>query len=629
MLVAIEHVPIRTNPKLARVAAVPLDVELHPPQRGLDLPRVRDVRAAARVHDRRGAARARRARRLGRASSASSRQGDGGGHIQSLILGSVLFQVATVLAALGVLGDLLSGQRITLQRIFERVRRIELELGVPPSHYEPGSEETGHEPTTGARAGQRGRTEEREALSCEHRHARRRGHGHRQHVRQVRLDEPGRAPADGRLRAHARRAARRRPPRARSSTSAAARACSSTSGRSATRRRASSGSTSRTPDIQAGWAQHQAPNLEYRIIKAENLPFADGEFDARVGDRGARARARPGAHRRRDGARRARRAPARLGAARAAVARPEHGARRLPEATSGTPPGTSTTGPSARSSAALAPRRGRRGALAVPVDDAARPRLAASVHRGERTPGEAAASAAEPRGYGAGARILSIGIATTGVVTFAYFSLASHALSDADYSHISLLWAVLFVIVSVHLPADRAAALAHDRRPPRARARARPPAAHAADHPGRLRGHVPVVALALQRADHRRPLRRLRRAVLGPVLRRARLRRELLRARLAGRAPVVRALRRPRALEATSRCLFALAVVLGIAEGQTAVALGMAAAPLVSLVVVPLAFSRRTRSSAAPRGARRGGAGPGRGGRFALAVFASCSPSRR
>jgi hypothetical protein len=91
-------------------------------------------------------------------------EGHGGGHIQSLILGAVLFQVATVLAALGVLGDLLSGQRITLQRIFERVRRIELELGVPPSHYEPGSDETGQEPTTGARAGQSGRTEEREAL---------------------------------------------------------------------------------------------------------------------------------------------------------------------------------------------------------------------------------------------------------------------------------------------------------------------------------------------------------------------------------------------------------------------------------------------------------------------------------
>jgi 2-polyprenyl-3-methyl-5-hydroxy-6-metoxy-1,4-benzoquinol methylase len=31
--------------------------------------------------------------------------------------------------------------------------------------------------------------------------------------------------------------------------------------------------------IQSEWATRQAPNLEYRIMKAENLPFADGEFD--------------------------------------------------------------------------------------------------------------------------------------------------------------------------------------------------------------------------------------------------------------------------------------------------------------------------------------------------------------
>jgi 2-polyprenyl-3-methyl-5-hydroxy-6-metoxy-1,4-benzoquinol methylase len=31
--------------------------------------------------------------------------------------------------------------------------------------------------------------------------------------------------------------------------------------------------------IQQGWAQRQAPNLEYRVMRAENLPFADDEFD--------------------------------------------------------------------------------------------------------------------------------------------------------------------------------------------------------------------------------------------------------------------------------------------------------------------------------------------------------------
>ncbi|HEY3759017.1 MAG TPA: class I SAM-dependent methyltransferase [Solirubrobacteraceae bacterium] len=31
--------------------------------------------------------------------------------------------------------------------------------------------------------------------------------------------------------------------------------------------------------IQAGWAEHGAPNLEYIVMRAENLPFADNEFD--------------------------------------------------------------------------------------------------------------------------------------------------------------------------------------------------------------------------------------------------------------------------------------------------------------------------------------------------------------
>jgi hypothetical protein len=88
-----------------------------------------------------------------------------GQHIQSLILGTTLFIVAVQLAALGVVGDILAGSRLLQQRILERVRRVELHLGVEPSHYEPGAEPTGQEATTGARAGRAtGKTEEREAL---------------------------------------------------------------------------------------------------------------------------------------------------------------------------------------------------------------------------------------------------------------------------------------------------------------------------------------------------------------------------------------------------------------------------------------------------------------------------------
>jgi hypothetical protein len=66
-------------------------------------------------------------------------EGDGKGHVQSLILGAVLFIAAVVLWALGVIGDLLAAQRVMTQKTFERVRRIELQLGVAPSHYEPGT----------------------------------------------------------------------------------------------------------------------------------------------------------------------------------------------------------------------------------------------------------------------------------------------------------------------------------------------------------------------------------------------------------------------------------------------------------------------------------------------------------
>jgi glycosyltransferase involved in cell wall biosynthesis len=65
--------------------------------------------------------------------------GDSSGHIQSLILGAVLFIAALQLLALGVIGDLLAGQRVMTQRVFERVRRVELSLGVAPSHYERGA----------------------------------------------------------------------------------------------------------------------------------------------------------------------------------------------------------------------------------------------------------------------------------------------------------------------------------------------------------------------------------------------------------------------------------------------------------------------------------------------------------
>jgi O-antigen/teichoic acid export membrane protein len=76
-------------------------------------------------------------------------------------------------------------------------------------------------------------------------------------------------------------------------------------------------------------------------------------------------------------------------------------------------------------------------------------------------------------------------------------------------------------------------------------------------------------------------------------------------------------------MESFSRLLFAVAVAIGIASGQTAVALGMAAAPFVSLVVVPLGFSRRPHAAAPRPETDEQALGLARGGRFAVCVLAS------
>ena len=59
------------------------------------------------------------------------------------------------------------------------------------------------------------------------------------------------------------------------------------------------------------------------------------------------------------------------------------------------------------------------------------------------------ASSRSSRSYGSGARILSIGIASTGLLTFAYFSIASHVLGEIATKRIDLLWSVMFVVISV------------------------------------------------------------------------------------------------------------------------------------------------------------------------------------
>jgi O-antigen/teichoic acid export membrane protein len=202
---------------------------------------------------------------------------------------------------------------------------------------------------------------------------------------------------------------------------------------------------------------------------------------------------------------------------------------------------------------------------------------------------------AAPRsGYGRGARILSIGIATTGLVTFAYFAIAAHVLTAVEYKRISLVWSIMFVVASViYRPIEQLLSRTiADRR--------------ARGHRG---GHNLRVALLIQAA--------FALAFLAVAL----MLRDLLQDDLFdGSASlywvlVVGVLAYAASyfargflaghqrfelygllvfLEAISRVLFALAVVIGVASGQSAVAMGMAAAPLLSLLVVPWFFARRS-----------------------------------
>jgi glycosyltransferase involved in cell wall biosynthesis len=73
--------------------------------------------------------------------------GDRSGHLQSIIVGGALLVAAVQVFALGVIADLIAAHRTVSQRTLERVRRIELELGVEPSHYHYGAGRNGAAPT--------------------------------------------------------------------------------------------------------------------------------------------------------------------------------------------------------------------------------------------------------------------------------------------------------------------------------------------------------------------------------------------------------------------------------------------------------------------------------------------------
>ena len=202
------------------------------------------------------------------------------------------------------------------------------------------------------------------------------------------------------------------------------------------------------PKLRGGVGQAPArPNLEFRAEEATRLPFADGEFDvataievlehvpdpeatvaemARVADRWVL-----------------------VSVPREPLWRGLNMARGAYWRTLGNTPGHVNHW-SKRSFVRLLSRHGQveRGALAVPVDDAARPSVSTGRAEG---------------GYGRGAAVLSVGIGATGLITYAYFALASHSLSRERLrrDHAAVVGGLHHRVGA--LPAGGAAAVAHDR----------------------------------------------------------------------------------------------------------------------------------------------------------------------
>ena len=175
-----------------------------------------------------------------------------------------------------------------------------------------------------------------------------------------------------------------------------------------------------------------------------------------------------------------------------------------------------------------ASRGGRRGALALPLDDVACPPLRPRPQRAAAAPTAAARGSCRS------------GSPRPGLLTFAYFSIASHVLGRPSAKRIDLLWSVMFVIISViYRPIEQLLSRTIADR------RARGLTASSLRVPMLDPGGFALIFLGvgarLSRRAGQRRLRRPQRALLGPGGGHAGLRGELLRSRLAGRPPVLRA----------------------------------------------------------------------------------------
>jgi O-antigen/teichoic acid export membrane protein len=196
----------------------------------------------------------------------------------------------------------------------------------------------------------------------------------------------------------------------------------------------------------------------------------------------------------------------------------------------------------------------------------------------------------EARSYGRRASLLSIGVGVTGLITYLYFAIASHELSKDQYGEVAVLWSSVFIIVSIlQRPVEQLLS-----RTVSENLADGTPIGHTVRVAATIQLSVAigfdVVALALRTpiTDH---LLHGNSTLywIGVAAITAYGASYFARGFLAGshRLTIYALLI---ICESIARTAFPAAVAIGIASGQTAVALGIVAAPTLSLMVVPFAF---------------------------------------
>jgi O-antigen/teichoic acid export membrane protein len=195
--------------------------------------------------------------------------------------------------------------------------------------------------------------------------------------------------------------------------------------------------------------------------------------------------------------------------------------------------------------------------------------------------------------YGKTASFLAVGVGLTGVITYVYFFIASHVLTKPDYGEITVVWSAVFITVStLYRPVDQLLSRHISERLVRGESVREPTLVATRIQLGLAAGFT-VVTLAL-----RGPIQdgllsgneTLYWVFLSAVLFYAAS--YFARGYLAGfrRFGLFTAMILS---ESVFRTLFAVLVAVGLLSGQSAVAIGIVAAPSLSLLVVPAAFAWR------------------------------------